>query len=196
MRPLKPDIEDFIRHRFALNDIHQVAEILSDPALTSTRVQRAVLYLSDGSLSMLKHFAESARADVRDVLVAAEYALGTDDRPIPVRSMSDPFPELPRLAFTVVSNDPSDEPVGPAPSRRFGPMRVDQRTQQGRFHGHLANSTFRLGKVVYVVTAEQFDPRLVRCYRQVGNVVSIVLLPLVFVLEQLSEAIEMEGVAY
>ena len=59
-------------------------------------------------------------------------------------------------------------------------------------HPNLQGRVFRLGRVRYVVAARQGESHLTRCYRMEGTVVSIVRLPLAFVLEQLADEITLE----
>ena len=57
---------------------------------------------------------------------------------------------------------------------------------------HLQGRVFRLGHVRYVVAREQPNPHLTRCYRMEGRRVSVVQLPLAFVLERLADEITLE----
>jgi hypothetical protein len=57
---------------------------------------------------------------------------------------------------------------------------------------HLQGRVFWLGRVRYVVAQQQPDPRYARCYRLDGRLVSIVRLPLAFVLERLADEITLE----
>ena len=56
----------------------------------------------------------------------------------------------------------------------------------------LKGHTFKLGRAVYVVAESQPYRDKVRCYRENDNVVSVVRLPLVFVLERLAEEVSLE----
>jgi hypothetical protein len=60
---------------------------------------------------------------------------------------------------------------------------------------HLQGRVFWLGRIRYVVAKQQPDPRLTRCYRLDGKLVSIVRLPLAFVLERLADEITLEAPA-
>lgn len=51
---------------------------------------------------------------------------------------------------------------------------------------------FKLGHVIYLVCRQQPSAARVRCYREERNVVTIVNLPLVFVLEQLADEVRLE----
>ena len=60
------------------------------------------------------------------------------------------------------------------------------------YHAHLQGRVFELGQVLYVVTHNQSHPTRVRCYREEDHVVTVVCLPLLFVLEQLADEVAME----
>jgi hypothetical protein len=60
---------------------------------------------------------------------------------------------------------------------------------------HLQGRVFWLGRIRYVVAKQQPDPHLTRCYRLDGKLVSIVRLPLAFVLERLADEIVLEAPA-
>jgi len=60
---------------------------------------------------------------------------------------------------------------------------------------HLQGRVFWLGRIRYVVAKQQPDPQLTRCYRLDGKLVSIVRLPLAFVLERLADEIVLEAPA-
>ena len=59
-------------------------------------------------------------------------------------------------------------------------------------YSNLHGRGFRLGDVQYVVAHQQAHPTRVRCYREYGNVVTVVNLPLIFVLEQLADEVRLE----
>jgi hypothetical protein len=59
-------------------------------------------------------------------------------------------------------------------------------------HPRLQGRVFWLGRIRYVVAKHQPDSHLTRCYRMEGKLVSIVRLPLPFVLEQLADEIILE----
>jgi hypothetical protein len=191
MRPLEDDIREFIHERFPPAEVQSALDLIKDPATSTPRVQRAMLFLANGSLSMLRHYVEFAKTDVREVLIRAEFLTdGSTKHSMRVRNMAEPF--CPRQSL--VARDVAAVRTANA-TRPMPPRRVRQRIQQGRFHGALSNQSFQLGDALYVVSPEQQDPHLVRCYRQVGNIVSIVNLPVVFVLELLSEHVDMHDVA-
>jgi hypothetical protein len=62
-------------------------------------------------------------------------------------------------------------------------------------HPALQGRVFKLGQVRYVVARHQPDARRIRCYRMDGKVVSIVKLPVAFVLEQVADKITLEELA-
>ena len=62
-------------------------------------------------------------------------------------------------------------------------------------HPDLQGRVFKLGKVRYVVARHQPESRRVRCYRMEDKIVSIVKLPLDFVLEQVADKITLEELA-
>lgn len=193
MQPLETDILEFIHDRFEAAVHPSVLDLLAAPVLGTPRVQRAVLYLSDGSLSMLKHYAECARHDVSQVLERAEYVLGIPELALRIRDcrapMSSTYPPQDRPA------EPSPEVSDRAATGRRGtdPTRCN-RHQPGRPRINLEDlrgARFRLGDAHYVVLDEPGPRLLVRCARRCDNVISIMRLPVIFVVEQLSEHIDL-----
>jgi hypothetical protein len=65
------DISWFIHRHFNADDITAVYEVLQASVFRTKRVIRAVLFLSNGSLSFLRHYARASLIDVRSVLVEA-----------------------------------------------------------------------------------------------------------------------------
>lgn len=59
----------------------------------------------------------------------------------------------------------------------------------------LQGRVFKLGTVRYVVARHQPETHRVRCYRMEGKLVSIVKLPVPFVLEQVADKITLEELA-
>ena len=182
---LSEDIVDYIHARFSPDDVPKVLEILHAYAnvLSTPRVQRSVLFLADGSLTMLRHYTATAALDVREILTRAEYVVGVSQTPMPIRSMSQPFP-----AQQTLQTPPPE--VEEAPEGRMPALAAGRKPVSG-LHQHLVGESFTLGNVDYDVMPGQEHPQCVRCRRRSGNVVSIVHLPLVFVMEQLSEHIEL-----
>lgn len=91
MQALTNDIIQFVHSRFPRRDISRVFKALCDAKIETPRVVRAVLYLSDGSMSMLIHYINIAVADVRSLLTWAEYIVDVGPEPMWARDMSLPF---------------------------------------------------------------------------------------------------------
>jgi hypothetical protein len=89
MRRPSDDIIHFVHHHFDRRVISSVYQLLD--GLTTPRVIRAVLYLSGGSIALLKHYVEAAKADVRQVITWAECVVDVSPEPMFVRDMSIPF---------------------------------------------------------------------------------------------------------
>jgi hypothetical protein len=125
--------------------------------------------------------------DVRSVLVRAEYVAGGMEMPMQVRDMSLPFWHQRNLA--------SDESFEGAEHSAGGETTKRGADRNGRHHAYLLNRCFKLGKVDYLVASRQPSSNRVRCYRKARTVVTMVELPLAFVLEQLAERIEITDTA-
>jgi hypothetical protein len=182
-----PDIKEFVRLRFRDEQYQQVMEVLQCPALSTPRVMRSVLFLSNGSLSMLRHYRAKAEQDVRTILVEAEYITDLSQDPLFVRDMSAPF---------------SDD-------RNLGPKQCAQRTadsnpsadSSGRrvnssHHRNICGRAFYLGEVQYTIMEHQTSSAYVYCQRRTSQGVRVARLPLIFVLEQLAEYIEIKPMAF
>jgi len=91
MRTFSDDIIQFVHHHFERRVLQSVYETLDRAGLHTPRVIRAVLFLSGGSIVMLKHYAEAAQADVGQVLTWAECVTDVAPEPMFVRDMSLPF---------------------------------------------------------------------------------------------------------
>ena len=89
MRRPSDDIIHFVHQHFDRRVISSVYQLLD--GLTTPRVIRAVLYLSGGSITLLKHYVEAAKADVRQVITWAECVVDVAPEPMFVRDMSIPF---------------------------------------------------------------------------------------------------------
>jgi len=188
MGGLPADVLQFIERRFAQDNRQMVHEALETTAVSTPRVARAVLYLSNGSLSRLKHHVEDCEVDVRGILTSAEYEHDATNGLVPVRDMSLPFPDERNLGpdylkrnVVVVSHHAS--PVRQQPTRL---------TTRSNYHSYLVQQEFALGQAMYLVRRTQMHPDRVSCYRKIGTVVRLVNLPLLFVLEQLAERIDLE----
>lgn len=187
MRAFSQDILDFIQRKFQPAEVPKVLEVLRQNAdvLSTPRVQRSVLFLSDGSLAMLKHYAATAALDVREILTRAEYVIGVAPLPMPMRSMSQPFTDQ---AGAMAAAEPARQETRAGAGAPASPTRPEP-----GLHGYLVGERFSLGNAEYLVSAGQEHPTCVRCLRTADNVVSVVHLPLVFVMEQLSEHIELHA---
>ena len=62
-------------------------------------------------------------------------------------------------------------------------------------HPDLQGRVFKLGQVRYVVARHQPETHRIRCYRMEAKVVSIVKLPVAFVLEQVADKITLQELA-
>jgi hypothetical protein len=186
---LPDDVESFIEHRFDEDDIAIVLKWLDIPELTTPRVMRCVLYLSNGSLSLLRHYIDECVESVGPILLAAEYACGVSDQPMLLRDMSLPFPHRRNLGRYCFGEEPE------TPDRK--PARSPERKADGAAVGnggsaqYLSGQRFYLGEVMYVVARRQPSGGFVRCYRVDGNSMTPVRLPLMFVLERFAETIEL-----
>jgi hypothetical protein len=89
MRKPSDDIVQFVHQHFDRRSIPIVYRTLD--GLGTPRVIRAVLYLSGGSITLLKHYVEAAKEDVRQVLTWAECIVDVSPEPMFVRDMSIPF---------------------------------------------------------------------------------------------------------
>ena len=179
---LPADVVRFVERRFPSIHLVTIYELLSSNAVRTPRVMRSVLFLSNGSLSLLKHFVGRCSHDVAEVLMHAEYMVGIAEEPMAVRDMSLPFHHEANLGAHW--ENLADDNVA---MRR--PRRVRCR-EDANYHGQLVARRFVLGDATYLVAQSQPHRRLVRCYRKQGNVSRVVKLPLVFVLERLAEHIE------
>lgn len=92
MRVLTDDIIQFVHSRFSPRDINSVWATLTMADIDTPRVVRSVLFLSDGSVTVLKHYVDMARRDVRQVLTWAECVVDVGPDPLWARDMSKPFP--------------------------------------------------------------------------------------------------------
>jgi hypothetical protein len=173
----------YIEHRFAKRDRPAVFALLDHEHLRTPRVMRAVLFLANGSLSLLKHNVDVCRRDLATILTNAEFIVGVADKPMPIRDMSLPFNHEGNLGKDLMSPIVTKEALGAAAVKTAPPS---------QYHQQLVRATFTLGNASYVVASRQRQPDKVRCYRLHGKSTRIVCLPLVFVLEQLAEHVEIE----
>jgi hypothetical protein len=185
------DISWFIDRHFNRGDLASVYEVLEAGVFRTPRVTRAVLFLSNGSLSLLRHYARASVLDVRSVLVHAEYVAGVSEMPMQVRDMSLPLwhernrgPE---------SSESSVIRLGFAP---YTPDRSREVASTPNHHPQLVGRRFKLGKIHYLVANRQSNNRRVRCFRKDRNAATLVELPLAFVVEQVAERIEITDTTY
>ena len=198
------DVVSFIERHFDSRDIPAVYILLESEIIRTPRVMRSVLFLSNGSLSMLEHYMEVCRLDVREVITRAEYVLGVSQEPMLLRSMTEPFQEehfsdpvfetgrfgsMTAMQPSAVGKAPAAVEESTAPVKA-GPKRVAARP--GPHHRNIINCSFKLGEATYLIASSQPRPLQVNCHRKQSNVIGLVTLPLVFVLEQLAEAVEMD----
>lgn len=167
---LPEDVVRHIAHSFKESDQIKAKAHLCE--ITTPRVLRCVLYLANGSLSLLKHYADEARADIREIVLAAEYETELSETPILQRDMSQPFDHPDNLGT-----------IMPAKKAK-APMRQVH-------HSELIGERFKLGDKRYVVMREQPSPTHVylRRYEELNS--KVVKLPVMFVMEQLAEVIDM-----
>jgi hypothetical protein len=67
-----PDIVRFVELRFGQSGTQEILNLVVDGELCTPRVARSVLFLANGSMSMLRHLITRAEEDVREILVEAE----------------------------------------------------------------------------------------------------------------------------
>jgi hypothetical protein len=182
-----PDIKEFVRLRFRAEQHQQVMEVLQCPALSTPRVMRSVLFLANGSLSMLKHYRAKAEKDVRTILVEAEYITDISNEPLFVRDMSAPFSDERNLGPKKCAHHATDvNPSADAPGRRAN----------SAHHRNICGRAFVLGEVQYTIMEYQTSSAYVYCQRRTSQGVRVARLPLIFVLEQLAEYIEIKPMAF
>lgn len=190
MGALPEDVELFIDQRFDGDDVGVVREWVNIAELTTPRVIRSVLYLSNGSLSLLRHYIGECIESVASILVEAEYTLDVSEQPLLARDMSLPFQHRRNLGRYCFGENP--EPTVQITRR---PPRLGSNTGSvgnERRKGHyLSGQRFHLGEVMYVIARHQPSADLICCYRVDGASMTPVKLPLMFVLERFAENIEL-----
>lgn len=168
---LPPDVVRYVEINYPHSSQSRIRDYLDD--LGTPRLQRAVLYLGNGSFSMFEHYAAAAASDIREIVVAAEYETQISEMPIPIRDMSKPFHHEDNLGTAM----------------RRGPRQMG--SCHSRYHEELMGERFELGEARYVVMWEQPSASHVYLRRFKDNRSRVVQLPRVFVIEQLAEAVEM-----
>jgi len=187
---LPDDVELFIEQRFDEDDVIVVREWINIPELTTLRIIRSVLFLSNGSLSLLRHFIDECAQSVTGILVEAEYTSGVSDEPLLVRDMSLPFQHRRNLGRYCFGDKP--QPPERAKRQSASSHTSGGATRMERRSGHyLSGQRFYLGDVMYVVARHQPRGDPICCYRVDGASMSPVRLPLMFVLERFAEDIEL-----
>ena len=176
------DVVQYIERRFAAHQAPTIFDLLKHEMLSTPRVMRAVLYLADGSLSLLKHYITECHADTGDVLMRAEYVVGVTEEPMAIRDMSRPFDADENLGARWQQAAPSEDAGAP----RRGPRRSIEQDAPN-YHRYLLSRRFLLGNATYLVAVAQPHPNFVRCYRKEGNVSRVVTLPGVFGRERFGE---------
>ena len=185
---LEGDIGWFIDRHFHKNDLPAVFDVLDAGVFRTPQVARAVLFLSNGSLILLRHYARACVLNPRSVLLHAEHVAGDVEMPMRVRDMSLPFWHERNLAS-------SDSRGGTERSTDDATTTVRRVNRSACHHAYLVNRCFKLGKVHYLVASRQPSSNRVRCFRKARTVVTVVELPLAFVLEQVAERIEITDTA-
>ena len=172
------DVVEFVEARFAPRDFAGVFKVLAAEAFSTPKVMRAALFLADGDLALLKHYARSCATDPADVLVRAEFVIGATDQPLCAADFSELF---------VPGQAPAADPEKPMP------VAASRKPEHAENHAHLRNKEFELGSATYVVAPDQPHAQYVHCYRKEGKNSRIVRLPYVFVMERLAERIELKS---
>lgn len=170
-KDLPPDVVRYVEINYPHNTHARIRDYLDD--LGTPRVQRSVLYLANGSMSMFEHYAAEAVTDTREVIVEAEYETRISETPIPMRDMSKPFNHQDNLGKAM----------------RKGPKRAAPK--QITHHTELINERFMLGEARYVVMRKQPSASHVYLRRYKGTQTKVVRLPKIFVMEQVAETIEL-----
>ena len=175
------DVVEFVEARFAAKDFAQVFKVLAVDVFSAPRVMRAAVFLADGDLTLLKHYAKTCAADATDVLMRAEFVIGATHDPLCAADFSELYV-------------PGHAPVKRLPVReKPRPLRVAERhIKEVEHHPHLVDKEFELGSATYVVAEHQPHPQYVHCYRKQGDNSRIVRLPYVFVMDRLAERIELK----
>ena len=186
------DVARFIEQKFDTEDVPSVQALLDHPELTTPRVVRSLLYLSNGSVSMLRHYIGECLESVTTVLVAAEFVTGHSTEPMPARDMSLPFPHRRNLGRNCFHSDPGHRRTDNSNGGFVLPPRRSPRRQPSTQQEYLAGERFYLGEVMYVVARGCASGEAINCYRVDGTNMTPVRLPLMFVLERLAEHIELQ----
>jgi len=180
---IAPDIGRFVELRFSVEDRVAVVACIDCDALRTPRVARCVLFLANGSLSMLRHCAEQAKHDVRDILVEAEYVTEISDELMLVRDMSLPFDHERNLGMQYFA----DLRISGCLPKRAAAVPIEVESHQA---SRFVTRTFILGEATYTVLPRQTHVDFVLCRRVTERLTTIVQLPWPFVADQFAEHIE------
>ena len=178
------DVVEFVEARYAPRDFAEVFKTLAQDVFSAPRVMRAALFLADGDLQLLKHYAKTCTTDPSDVLVRAEFVIGATRDPLCAAD----FSELYRPGQL-----PGDgQAVKPAQRVKPKPLAKQPSSPHKQHHPHLWDKQFGLGSATYVVASEQPSGQYVYCHRNEGESSRLVRLPYVFVMDRLAERIELK----
>ena len=186
------DVVEFVEARFAPRDFAEVFKTLAQDVFSAPRVMRAALFLADGDLQLLKHYARTCATDPSDVLVRAEFVIGATRDPLCAAD----FSELYRPGQLAGGGPlPGPAPVAARPAQRAKPKVPVSKpgSPQDQRHPHLRDKEFALGSATYVVASEQPSGQYVYCHRNEGESSRLVRLPYVFVMDRLAERIELKS---
>jgi hypothetical protein len=190
------DVVEFVEARFVPREYAGVFKVLAVDAFSSPRVMRGALFLADGDIALLKHYAKTCATDPGNMLVRAEFVLGATEDPLCAEDFSELY--LPghapaRRGHLALDHDlPVGVPLLTEPQlTKTLPKRANRRVPQSDHHSHLRDREFVLGNVVYVVAAHQPHAQYVQCSRKEGENSRMVRLPYVFVMDRLAERIEL-----
>ena len=180
------DVVEFVEARFVSRDFAEVFKTLTVDAFSAPRVMRAALFLADGNLQLLKHYAKTCATNPSDVLVRAEFVIGATRDPLCAAD----FSELYRPGHVA---GPGRAAAKPAQRARLKPGVSEPRSTREQHHPHLRDKEFALGSATYVVARQQPNGHYVYCHRNEGESSRLVRLPYVFVMDRLAERIELKS---
>jgi hypothetical protein len=179
------DVVCFVEQRFDIKHADRIFAALKSKELSTPRVMRSILFLANGSMTLFEYFVKMALADVRDLLLQAEYETEVTEQPMLLRNMSLPFTDEENLGAGCLKT---------AKAKPLKPLRAPRRITC--HHPQLANRHFVLGETFYTVMANQPEQHHVFCSRQTSSSSTIVRLPLEFVADQLAEKIDLTPVGH
>ena len=183
------DVVEFVEARFEPREYAEIFKVLASDAFSSPKTMRAALFLADGDISLLRHYAKTCATDPMDVRVRAEFVIGVSQEPLCAVDFSELY--LPGQA--PAGNQPRPSPTPPARAPGRMPRARKPADEQPQHHQHLKDREFQLGNATYVVADKQPHPQYVHCYRKEGAASRMVRLPYVFVMDRLAERIELKS---